>query len=98
MRRSSWLAGPVCAKGHDLSSRLSFRRGSTGARYCLRCELDRPVAMVGRGRRTRAEQNRRNALKRARLYRAAAQASAIAASTRITQEQAREAAEIRHAA
>src|SRR5882672_9485644 len=81
-----------CTKGHSLASRFSFRRGSTGARYCLRCESDRALGQVARGRRTRAEQNRRNALKRARLYRAESQASAIAASVRITTEQARQTA------
>jgi len=82
----------ACAKGHDLSSRFSFRRGSTGARYCLRCESDRTLGQVARGRRTRAEQTRRNARKRQRLYRAEAQVSAIATSVRITTEQARQTA------
>ena len=78
-----------CARGHSLAERTSFRRGSTGARYCLRCESDRALGQVARGRRTRVEQNRRNALKRDRLYRAAAQANAIAASVRATTNQER---------
>jgi hypothetical protein len=82
-------AGPArgiffCTKGHSLASRFSFRRGSTGARYCLRCESDRALGQVARGRRTRADQTRRNARKRERLYREATQASAIAASVRAT--------------
>jgi hypothetical protein len=32
-----WNTGPTCIKGHDLSSRSSFRRRKNGGRECLVC-------------------------------------------------------------
>lgn len=39
-----WKTVPVCSRGHNLSSRTSFRRMSNNHRYCLACaELRHPM-------------------------------------------------------
>ena len=83
------LAAMVCkARGHDLSSRFSYRRTANGARWCIACELLRRPARPKRPRQTRKARTRINGKRRDSRYRMWAQMSAVAASVRIQKQQA----------
>lgn len=92
-RVDRYIDHPVCANGHDLSSRHSYRRIANGARRCKRCAIAKlPARLQARyaARHTEAVRDRRNFLRRERRYRAQAQRLAVATSVRITTEQAKE--------
>ena len=79
----------LCPRGHDLSSRYSYRRTADGRRLCKRCAIDKPPTRL-QARDAGPARDRRNALRRENRERMKMQQLACAESIRITTNQAQE--------